>query len=103
MLPVMLKLYTARLGDAGAPLAPRITSEIENHFGHLDSELAGSDWFVGNALSAADVQLSFPIQACRMLHGLQKFPRLEAFLGRVHARPAYKRALERGGPYSFGS
>jgi glutathione S-transferase len=102
MLPVMLKLYTSRLGDAGAPLAPRIQSEIDNHFGWLDGLLASSPWFVGQAFSAADIQLSFPIQAARLLHSLQKFSNLAAFLERAQARPAYQRALERGGPYAFG-
>jgi glutathione S-transferase len=103
MLPVMLKLYLSRIGEAGAPLAPRVTSEIENHFGYLDGELAKADFFVGKDLTAADINLSFPIQACRLLHGLDKFPNLARFLDRIHARPAYKRALERGGPYAFGS
>jgi glutathione S-transferase len=103
MLPVMLKLYLSRLGEAAAPLAPRVTSEIENHFGYLDGELASSDWFVCKELTAADINLSFPIQAARLLHGLDKFPNLARFLDRVHARPAYKRALEKGGPYLFGS
>ena len=103
MLPLMLHLYVGRLGDAGAPLRPRIQSEIENHLGYLDAELAHSDWFVGSDITAADVQLSFVIQAGRMLYGLQKFPNLARFLDRIHARPAYQRALERGGPYAFGS
>jgi glutathione S-transferase len=103
MLPVMLHLYVGRLGDAGAPLRPRITSEIDNHMGYLDRELAGRDWFVGDALSAADIQLSFAVQATRMLYGVEKFPNLARFLERIHARPAYRRALERGGPYAFGS
>jgi glutathione S-transferase len=102
MLPVMLKLYASRLGEAGAPLAPRITSEIENHFGYLDAELGGGDFFVGKELTAADVNLTFAIQAARLLHGLDKFPNLARFLERMQARPAYKRALERGGPYAFG-
>ena len=102
MLPVMLKLYTSRLGDAGKPLEPRIHSEIDNHFGWLDGLLAHSPWFVGQEFSAADIQLSFPIQAARMLYGLQKFPNLAGFLERAQARPAYRRALERGGPYAFG-
>lgn len=102
MLPVMLKLYTSRIGDAGAPLQPRISSEIENHFGWLNSLLSGADWFVGNAFSAADIQISFSIQAARMLHGLDKFPNLARFLERATARPAYKKALERGGPSIFG-
>ena len=101
MLPLMLRLYLGRLGEAGAPLAPRVTSEIENHIGFLDAQLAGRDWFVGNTFSAADVQLSFPVQAARMLHGLDAFPNLAGFLERATTRPAYQKALERGGPYAF--
>ena len=103
MLPVMLRLYTSRLSDAAAPLAPRIQSEIDRHFGYLDGALAGRDYFVGSELTAADINLSFPIQAARLLNGLEKFPNLARFLERVQARPAYRRALERGGPYAFGS
>lgn len=103
MLPLMLRLYVGRLGEAGAPLAPRIQSEIETHMGFLDAALDGREYFLGSELSAADVQLSFAVQAARMLHGLDAFPNLAAFLERIHARPAYRRALERGGPYAFGS
>jgi glutathione S-transferase len=101
MLPVMLLLYAGRLGEASAPLRPRITSELDRHMGWLDAELSGRDFFVGDALTAADVQLSFPIQATRRLYGLEKFPNLARFLDRIEARPAYRRALERGGPYAF--
>ena len=101
MLPVMLRLYVGRLGEAGAPLAPRIASEIETHMGWLNAELADRTWFVGDALTAADIQLSFAIQATRLLYGLDHFPHLAGFLERIHARPAYKRSLERGGPYAF--
>jgi glutathione S-transferase len=79
-----------------------VVSELDNHFGYLDSLLAGRDWFVGKELSAADIQLSFAIQAARLLYGLDKFPNLAKFLDRIHARPAYKRALEKGGTYAFG-
>jgi len=103
MLPVMLLLYAGRLGDASAPLRPRITGEIENHFGFLETTLGDREFFVGNGLTAADVQLSFVLQAGRMLYGLDKFPGLARFLDRVQARPAYRRALEKGGPYAFGS
>ena len=103
MLPVMLKLYAGRLGEAGAPLQPRIASELDTHLGWLDGLLAGREFFVGSDLTAADIQLSFVIQAGRMLYGLQKFPNLASFLDRIHARPAYKRGLEKGGPYAFGS
>lgn len=102
MLPLMLKLYTGRLGEAAAPLQPRIDSEIERHFGYLDGLLEGRDWFVGDELSAADIQLSFAIQAARMLHGLEKLPNLTRFLEQIAKRPAYQRAIERGGAYAFG-
>jgi glutathione S-transferase len=100
MLPVMMKIYTARLGDAGAPLTPRIDSELDNHLGYLDEELARGDWFCGE-FTAADIQLSFVVQAARLVYGIDRFPRLAAFLERIYARPAYKRSLERGGPYAF--
>ena len=103
MLPVMMKLYLSRLGEAGKPLEPRVTGEIENHFGYLDSELGGQPYFLGQELSAVDVHLSFAIQACKLLHGVDKFPALAGFLDRIHARPAYRRAIERGGAYAFGS
>ncbi len=102
MLPVMLKLYVSRLGETGAPLLPRVHGEIDNNFSFLDAELSGRDYFVGDELTAADIQLTFVIQAARMLYGLQKFPKLAAFLERVQARPAYQRAVERGGAYAFG-
>lgn len=101
MLPLMLKLYLGRLGDAAVPLLPRVHEEIERHFGFLERELGEDPWFLGDALSAADIQLSFPIQAARTLYGIDSFPRLAGFLERVAARPAWQRAIERGGPYLF--
>jgi glutathione S-transferase len=103
MLPVMLKLYTARLPDGGAALQPRITSELDNHLGYMNKALDGSDWFVGGEFSAADVQLSFVPQVAALLYTLEPFANLAAFLDRIHARPAYRRAIERGGEYAFGS
>jgi glutathione S-transferase len=102
MLPVMIKLYLARLGEAGGPLLPRVHSEIDNNFGFMDAELAHRDYFVGGEFTAADIQLTFVIQAARMLYGLQKFPKLATFLERVQTRPAYQRAISRGGAYAFG-
>ena len=101
MLPLMLRLYASRLGDAAAPLMPRIEGEMARHLGWLDGLLAGREWFVGNALRAADVQLSFVIQAGRMLHGLEKLPNLAGFLERIRERPAFRRSIERGGPFAF--
>jgi glutathione S-transferase len=102
MLPLMLRLYTGRLGEAAAPLGPRIESEIERHLGYLDGLLEGRTWFLGDELSAVDVQLSFVIQAAGMLHGLDEFPNLARFKEQIAKRPAYQKAIERGGAYAFG-
>jgi glutathione S-transferase len=101
MLPLMLKLYLGRLGEAASPLFPRVESEIRNHMGYLDSQLADSDFFLGDDLTAADIALSFPIQATRVLYGIDSFRNLAGFLERITARAAYQRAIERGGPYAF--
>lgn len=101
MLPLMLKLYVSRLGEAGAPLAPRIDSEIANHLGFVNQSLQGRDWLVGDALSGADIQMSFVGEAARGLRA--QFPNIDAWVRRFQARPAYRRALERGGPYALAS
>jgi len=103
ILPLMLKMYTGRLPDGGAALQPRIDSELDNHLGYMNAALDGCDWFVADTFSAADVQLSFVPQIARLLYTLDPFPNLQGFLDRIHARPAYRRALERGGKYAFGS
>ena len=97
MLPLMLKLYVGRLGEAGAPLQPRIASEIANHLGWLNSELAGKDYFVGDSLTGADVQLSFVAQVAMRGTGAQDFPNLARFVAMLEARPAYQRAVARSG------
>ena len=97
MLPLMLKLYTSRLGEAGAPLQPRINSEIQNHMGWLDSELVDKTYFVGETLTGADVQLSFVAQYATMGEGAEMFPNLARFVAMLEARPAYQRAIAKGG------
>ena len=99
MLPLMLKLYVSRLGEAGAPLKPRIDSELVNHLGYVDRSLQGRDWLVGNSFSGADVQMSFVGEAARGLRA--SYPAMDAWVRRFQQRPAYRRALERGGPYSM--
>ena len=99
MLPLLLKLYVSRLGDAGAPLWPRIDSELANHLGFVNRALAGRDWLLGDALSGADVQMSFVGEAARGLRA--SYPHIDAWVRRFQQRPAYRRALERGGPYSM--
>ncbi len=102
MLPVMLTLYTMRLGDAAAPLRPRLESEIQNHFGYMERELGSRGFFVGNELSGADFQITFVLEAAKSLGLLAPFSGLNAYLDRMHARPAYMRGVERGGRYDLG-
>lgn len=99
MLPLMLKLYVSRLGEGGAPLAPRIDSEIANHLGFVNQSLDGCDWLVGEQLTGADIQMSFVGEAARALRA--QYPAIDAWVKRFQARPAYRRALERGGPYAL--
>ncbi len=99
MLPLMLNLYVGRLGEAGAPLQPRIDSELANHLGFVDRSLSDRPWLLGDEFSGADVQMSFVGEAAR---GLRKsYADLDAWVHRFQQRPAYQRALERGGPYSM--
>jgi glutathione S-transferase len=101
MLPLMLNLYVSRLGPAGAPLHPRIESEIANHLGYLDRSLAGRQYLLGDDLSGADVQVSFIGEIAQAYGKRAAYPNLDAWVRRFHARPAYVRALDKGGPYRF--
>jgi glutathione S-transferase len=103
MLPLLLKLYVTRLGDAGAPLWPRIESEIANHLGYVEQSLKGRQWLVGDQLTGADIQMSFVGEVSGARGNRENYPNLDAWVKRFQARPAYKKALERGGPYSFAS
>ena len=89
MLPLLLKMYVSLLGAAGAPLHPRISDEIENHFGYLNGQLEGRDFFVGDSLTGADVQLTFACQGAIKTLGRDKFPNLTR-CARTHA-PTYAR------------
>ena len=101
MLPLLLKLYVSRLGEAGAPLHPRIESEVANHLGYIDSRLADRPYLLGQDLTAADIQMSFVGEAASTRIDRSAYPNLDAWVRRFQARPAYKAALVRGGPYSF--
>ena len=102
MLPLMLFMYVGRLGEAGAPLHPRLESEIANHLGYVDGALAGKDWIMGSEFSGADVQMSFVGEVTGAFGRLASYPNIAAWLERFQARPAYKTALEKGGPYTMG-
>jgi glutathione S-transferase len=103
MLPLMLNLYVTRLGEAGAPLTPRIESEIANHLGYIDGALKGRQFIVGDTLTGADIQMSFVGEIAGAFGKRAQYPNLDAWIKRLHERPAYKKALERGGAYSFGN
>ncbi|MGR3890477.1 glutathione S-transferase family protein [Pseudomonas sp. 1152_12] len=101
MLPLMLNLYVGRLGEAGAPLHPRIESELANYLGYLNDVLADTPYLVGDELSGADIQMSFIGEIAKAQGKLQAYPNLAAWVQRFQARPAYSKAVEQGGEYAF--
>lgn len=101
MTPILLGLYVGRLGAAGAPLQPRIEEQLDSHFDYMESVLRPSGHFVLDSLSAADVMLSFPAEIAAAQGRVASRPKLAAFVEWLHARPAFRRALEKGGPYQF--
>jgi glutathione S-transferase len=101
MLPLLLHLYVGRLKEAGAPLHPRIDSELANHLGYVDRALEGRAFFVGSALTGADIQMSFVGEMAKVFDKLGPYPNLSAWLSRMHARPAFQRSVEKGGAYRF--
>ena len=102
MLPHMLNMYVGRLKEAGAPLHPRIESEIANHDGYVEGYLKGREYFVGSSLTGADIAMSFVGEVARAQKKLEAYPSFNAWLDRMHARPAWKTALEKGGEYALG-
>ena len=80
-----------------------VNPQLKQHMAFWEAELGKSQWFAGNEFTAADIQMSFPLEAAAARAGLEQgHPRAIAFLERIHARPAYRRALEKGGPYAVG-
>jgi len=113
--PSLLKLLFDRI-KSGSPLLVRpiaraiadralgsyVLPNIERNLDFMESELGKNEWFAGAQFSAADIQMSFPVEAYRARGGLdEKRPRLMRFLEKIHARPAYRRAVERGGEYAL--
>jgi glutathione S-transferase len=103
MLPLMLNLYVGRLGDAGAPLHPRIESELDNYLGYLNTALGLTPYLVGEELTGADVQMSFIGEFAKAQGKIAAYPHLAAWVERFQARPAYRKAIEKGGEYKFAS
>ncbi|HPG01653.1 MAG: glutathione S-transferase [Hyphomicrobiales bacterium] len=115
MPPLLMKLVFSRLPSSAPalvrPVARAITDkalktfvqpQLDQILKFLEGELANRDWFAGEDMTAADIQMSFPLEGAAARGGLDgRYPRLKDFLARIHARPAYRRALERGGPYAL--
>lgn len=116
MTPLLMKLVFSRL-PAGAPMllrgvAGRIATlaqqrfsdpQIRAHMDYWDTELAKSEWFAGAEFTAADIMMSFPLEAAASRADARSRPMVKAFLDRIHARPAYQAALRTGGPYDFAT
>jgi glutathione S-transferase len=118
MPPLLLKLVFMKIANTKMPffvkpiareisakvLSTLVEPNLKRLLDFMEAELGKSEWFAGNQFSAADIQMSFPIEAAASRAGLDHTrPRLMAYLKRIHARPAYQRALERGGPYSYAN
>lgn len=117
MPPLVMKLVFGRM-PLGAPALMRpivnavakaaqtgfVDPQLKTHFDYWESELTKAEWFAGPAFSAADIMMSFPVEAAANRGDARRGrPRLAAFLEKIHARPAYQRALERGGPYAYAA
>jgi glutathione S-transferase len=102
MPPLLAMLVVRRLGLLGRPARKPLQKMFDRHLDWLESELVSRPWFAGDALTAADVMMSFPLEAARHRAGLDETrPHLTAWLERIHARPAYRAALRRGGAYAY--
>ena len=117
MPPLLLSLIFRKMPEAPMPFFVRpvirgiaskvqqsfVAPQLDLHLDFMESELGENEWFTGSRFTAADIQLSFPLEAAAAggLLGAQR-PRLQAFVERAAARPAYQRALKKGGPYSLG-
>jgi glutathione S-transferase len=118
MSPLLMKLVFDRIetspmpffvkpvarGISGKVKKALIEPNLKRQLDYMESELAKSEWFAGSDFSAADIQMSFPVEAAAQRAGLDASrPNLMTWLKKIHARPAYRKALERGGPYSFAN
>jgi glutathione S-transferase len=116
MPPLLLKLVFRRVANAPAPFFVRpiaraisnrvlstfVEPQIKRQLDYMEGELGKTTWFAGDNFSAADIQMSFPLEAAAARGGLDaSYPKLSAYLQRIHARPAYQKALEKGGPYTL--
>jgi glutathione S-transferase len=102
MPPLLALLVVNRLGILGRPARGTIQKMLDRHLDWLETELSARDWFAGDEFTAADVMMSFPLEASRHRGGLgESRPNLIDWLERIHARPAFGAALQKGGPYAY--
>ncbi|MCC2959774.1 glutathione S-transferase [Massilia sp. IC2-278] len=116
MSPLLMKLVFDRIENGPMPFFVKpvargiarkvkegfVNPNIQAQLDYLESELKARPWFAGSEFSAADIQMSFALEAAASRGGLgAQYPQLSGFLQRIHARPAYQRALERGGKYDY--
>jgi glutathione S-transferase len=114
MSPLLLKLVFTALPDRAPGLLKGLVRtiaakaqsgfvdpQLKSHIDYWEAELAKAEWFAGPDFTAADIMMSFPLEAGAARAGAASRPHVKAFLDRIHARPAYRQALERGGPYDY--
>jgi glutathione S-transferase len=115
MPPMLLKLVFERMKTGPVPFFVKpivrgiadkvldmfVDPQLKLHVGYMESELGKSPWFAGDEMTGADIQMSFPLEAAATRVTGTPMPHITAFLAKIHARPAYQRALERGGPYTL--
>lgn len=103
MPPLLALLVLIKLGWLGRPARGAVQGMLDDHLDWLETELATRPYFAGQTFTAADIMMSFPLEASRARAGLdQRRPRLIDWIDRMHQRPAYQAALKAGGPYSYG-
>ena len=102
MPPLLVKLVLARIPILGKAAQKKLQPMIDVHLDYIESELAQRPWFAGDEITAADIMMSFPLEAARARAGLgASRPATTAWLDKIHARPAYQAALAKGGPYAY--
>jgi glutathione S-transferase len=103
MMQLLIRLFLGFAGESAAPIRAMVDIEIARLLAYLEAEIAESPFFVGTDLTGADIAMSFPLEAAAARGGLDaaSYPKLFALLQKLQARPAYRRALERGGPYEL--
>jgi glutathione S-transferase len=103
MNPIMIKAYARAFGLGDAPIGAAADAELAGVLGYLDATLRNGDYLLGAEFSAADIQVSFIPEFARRVGSIDAYPGVTTWLARLHARPAFRRTLVRGGPYSFAS